>query len=372
MAALSQWLDSLPAWLTAFIVVVLLSALAVLSGLIFEKVVVAAVRRLARKTKTEVDDLILRAVHPAVAVLVVILVLHAGLHSLHRYLPPGTLDGWSQLVLAMGILVGAILAARIVGGLLQHATKTRARWRPVGRLGTRIANVVVYLMAFMVILGSYGISITPIITSLGIAGLAVALALQDTLSNFFAGVWIQSGQSIQAGHYVKLEGEKIEGYIDDVGWRTTKIRQLGNNITVVPNSKMAQAIVTDYHLPETRMSLLVPVSVGYECDPRHVERVLVEVASKAAGEVEGLLAEPKPFVRFIPGFGDFSLNFTLICQVREYVDQYLAQHELRMRILDRFRAEGIRIPYPTRETYMVPPDRPDVAPPAPNPAVPGP
>jgi small-conductance mechanosensitive channel len=127
---------------------------------------------------------------------------------------------------------------------------------------------------------------------------------------------------------------------------------LPNNLIVVPNSKLAQAILTNYHLPEKRMSLLIPVGVSYDSDPEHVERILIEEASLGANEIPGLLAEPEPFVRFIPGFGDSSLDFTLICQVSEFVDQYLAQHELRKRIFKRFRREGIEIPFPIRTVYM--------------------
>jgi small-conductance mechanosensitive channel len=116
----------------------------------------------------------------------------------------------------------------------------------------------------------------------------------------------------------------------------------------VPNAKLAQAIVTNYHLPEKRMSLLLPVSVSYDSDPENVERILIEEAVSGAREIPGLLAEPSPFVRFIPGFGDSSLDFTLICQVAEFVDQYLAQHELQKRIFKRFRQEGIGIPFPIR------------------------
>lgn len=365
---LAAFLDNAPPWLRTVAVLAGLAAGSILLGILFERIVITTIRKLVKSTKTELDDLIVRAAHPAIALLVVLLAFQAGLHWAGSYLPPAILEAWRRLALAFGILVIAIMGARLVGGLLRHWARHHLRWRPLLHIGTRIGNVLVYTIAFLVILGSYGISITPLITSLGIAGLAVALALQDTLSNFFAGVWIQSGQSLQSGHYVKLEGENLEGYIDEMGWRTTKIRQLGNNITIVPNAKLAQTIVTDYHLPIPRMSLLIPISVGYECDPRHVERVLIEEAKKAAGEVEGLLPVPEPFVRFIPGFGDYALQFTLICQVREYVDQYLAQHELRMRILDRFRREGIRIPYPIRETYNVPPTRPDVATPRTEPS----
>jgi small-conductance mechanosensitive channel len=100
------------------------------------------------------------------------------------------------------------------------------------------------------------------------------------------------------------------------------------------------------------MSLLIPVCVSYSSDPEKVEAVLLQETSKAVGEVPGLLGEPAPFVRFIPGFGESSLDFTLICQVGEFVDQYLVQHELRKRILRRFREEGIEIPFPHRTVYL--------------------
>lgn len=127
---------------------------------------------------------------------------------------------------------------------------------------------------------------------------------------------------------------------------------LPNNIIVIPNSKLAQSIVTNYYLPEKRMSLLIPIGVSYSSDPEKVEKILLEEAKKAVGEIPGLLAEPEPLVRFIPGFGESSLDFTLICQVREFYDQFFAQHELRKRIFKRFKEEGIEIPFPHRTIYL--------------------
>jgi len=123
-------------------------------------------------------------------------------------------------------------------------------------------------------------------------------------------------------------------------------------MVIIPNSKLSQSIVTNYYLPEKRMSLLIPVGVSYSSDPEMVEMVLVEEAKNAVGKIPGLLGDPEPFVRFIPGFGESSLDFTLICQVREFVDQYFAQHELRKRIFKRFKEEGIEIPFPHRTVYL--------------------
>lgn len=178
-----------------------------------------------------------------------------------------------------------------------------------------------------------------------------ALALQDTLSNLFAGFYVSLSGHIRLGDYIKLDSGE-EGYVTDITWRSTTVRALPSNMIVMPNAKLAQAIVTNYYLPEKRMSLLIPIGVSYDSDPEQIERILIEEASKGAQDIPGLLAEPAPFVRFIPGFGDPSLNFTLICQVKEFVDQYFAQHELRKRIFKRFREEGVEIPFPIRTVYL--------------------
>jgi small-conductance mechanosensitive channel len=203
----------------------------------------------------------------------------------------------------------------------------------------------------MIVLDNLGVSLTAVWTTLGVGSVAVALALQDTLSNFFAGVYLRLDNPLRLGDYIKLEGGE-EGFVVQQGWRSTRIRTLPNNIVIVPNGKLASAIVTNYSLPEPEMSLLVPIGVSYDNDPEVVERILVEEATAGAGQIEGLCREPGPFVRFIPGFGDSSLNFTLICRVSTFVDQYLVQHELRKRIFARFRHEGITIPFPQRDVHV--------------------
>ena len=222
---------------------------------------------------------------------------------------------------------------------------------PTTGLANGILKGTVIVIGILIILNILGISITPLVTALGVGGLAVALALQDTLANLFAGIHILVEKSIRIGDFIKLETGQ-EGYVEDITWRTTRIKMLPNNIVVIPNSKLAQSTMTNYYLPEKRMSLLISIGVSYSSDPEKVEKLLIEEVKKAVGEIQGLLGEPEPFVRFIPGFGESSLNFTLICQVKEFVDQYLVQHELRKRIFKRFKEEGIEIPFPHRTVYL--------------------
>jgi small-conductance mechanosensitive channel len=206
----------------------------------------------------------------------------------------------------------------------------------------------VFIIGLLVLLGALGIQITPILTALGVGGLAVALALQDTLSNLFAGVHLLADKPIRVGDYVKL-ADAVEGHVVDIGWRSTRVRMLQNVVVTIPNKRVAESIITNYDLPESRMALPIRVAVDYGADPDLVERILLEETRHALNEeVAGLLPEPEPSVRLIPGFGEYSLDFTLVCHVKSFTDQFLVQHDLRKRILRRLAAERIRIPVQVR------------------------
>jgi small-conductance mechanosensitive channel len=261
---------------------------------------------------------------------------------------PGRLIVPLRAILESAIIVSVtVTAASVLSALAAAASERRAITVGVTGLFRTAVRAVILSIGLLVLLDSLGIQITPLLTALGVGGLAVALALQDTLSNLFAGVHLLADRPIRVGDYVRI-AESIEGHVVDVGWRSTRVKMLANNVVIVPNKKVAESIITNYDMPERRMALTMPVSVGYGSDPDRVEAVLNDEAKAAAREVPGLLAEPAPFARLIPGFGAYALEFTLICQVASFVDQYLVQHELRKRILRRLRAEGIEVPVPVR------------------------
>ncbi len=305
--------------------------------------------RLTRRTATRLDEFLIQALRTPTILWCVALGLIAGLDAAPL---PRRLATWgTSAVAALVVLSITIVAANLLARGLQNLGQRIQVETAVTGLGTTLTKALVFLLGGLLILSTLGISVTPLLAALGVGGLAVGLALQDTLSNLFSGIHILVEKPVRVGDYVKLETGQ-EGYVTDIGWRTTRIRMLPNNMVIIPNAKLAQSIVTNYYLPEQRMALLIPISVSYNSDPAQVEKILVEEASRAAGEVPGLLADPPPFVRFIPGFGESSLDFTLICQVREFVDQYLAQHELRKRIFRRFQQEGIEIPFPQRVVHV--------------------
>jgi small-conductance mechanosensitive channel len=217
---------------------------------------------------------------------------------------------------------------------------------PVSSLTRNIAWALTAVLGLLVILNGLGISITPMLTALGVGGLAVALALQEPLANFFAGVFITLAGQVRVGDYVKLDSGQ-EGYVADFSWRSTRLRMLANNLVVVPNSKLAHAILVNHHLPSRDLAVLLEVGVDYSSDLHHVERVVTDVGRSVMREVPGGVADFEPFLRYHT-FGDSAVNFTVILRAREFVDQYLIKHEFIKRLHARFDQDGIVIPFPIR------------------------
>src|SRR5579864_213700 len=314
---------------------------AVAAGYLVRRLLFRALRKWGASTSTHVDAVLAKSVSGPILIWSVILGVYFATESLELSSRAEKLIDQSLMFLV--ILSLTLMVSRLAGSLIRFYGNRVPGATQVTTLTQNLAQIGVVIVGLLVLLVHFGIPITPILTAFGVGGLAVALALQDTLSNLFGGFYITVAGQVRLGDYIKLNtGE--EGYVTDISWRSTTVRALANNLIIIPNAKLAQAVVTNYYLPDRRMSLSIPVGVSYASDPDHVERVLVEEARNAAGVVPGLLAEPAPFARFIPGFGDSTLNFTLICQVAEFTDQYLVQHELRKRILRRFQQEGIDMP----------------------------
>jgi len=254
------------------------------------------------------------------------------------------------LVGRTAFVVGAVSVTLALASLASQSVDTYGALispaLPVSSLTRNVAWALIAVLGLLVILNGLGLSITPMLTALGVGGLAVALALQEPLANFFAGLFITLGGQIRVGDYVTLDSGQ-EGYIVDFSWRSTRLRMLANNLVVVPNAKLAQAIVVNHHLPSRDLAVLVEVGVDYASDLKQVERVVVEVGRDVMCHVGGGVADFEPFVRYHT-FGDSSINFTVILRAREFVDQYLIKHEFVKRLHTRFSAEGIVIPFPIR------------------------
>lgn len=322
---------------------------AILVGIVSEKIILKRLKSFTSKTKWEGDDIIIFSLRGMILLWIVIAAISSVVDEFG--FQPSIVHILDRTLLVLLILSVTLVIARVTVRFVKHYSGKREGGLPSASIFANITRIVIFLIGILVILDSLGISITPILTALGVGGLAVALALQDTLSNLFSGLHILASRQIQPGNFVKLESGE-EGYVVDITWRTTTIRQLPNNIVIIPNSRLASAIVVNYYMPETEMAVLVQVGVSYHSILEDVERVTIEVAKEVMMNVPGGVPTFEPFIRYHT-FSDSGINFTVILRASEYVDQYLLKHEFIKRLYKRYLEEGIEIPYPQRDLHII-------------------
>jgi len=287
-------------FIPAVIALAAITALLIIRGITFR-----VLHRWAEKTETDIDNIVITVFKTPSFYWCVAIGLHIGIAI--SGLPERYISYISKTIHVVVILSIAAATANLSGKVFTSYVQRSNLPIPTTGLVHGILKGTILILGLLIALSTIGISIAPFITALGVGGLAVALALQDTLSNLFAGIHILVERSIRIGDFVRLETGQ-EGYVEDITWRTTRIRMRPNNMVIIPNNKLSQSIVTNYYLPEKSMALSIPVSVSYASDPERVEKVLLEEVRRGIGEISSLLADPAPAVRLIPGFGESSLG----------------------------------------------------------------
>ena len=331
----------------------------VMPGLVFLAVFVVALgfrrfayrllERWARKTENTLDEALLATTRGPSLLWCIIIAAHVAIGTSEAN---AQIINYTQKILGSLIVVSvSLVAANVAAQSFRHFSSRIDL--PATGLTQVIIKIVIIALGVTLALGLLGIDVTPLVAALGVGGLAVALGLQDTLSNLFAGIHVLLAKPVRVGDYVKLESGQ-EGYVVDVGWRSTRIRQLPNNMVVVPNSQIVQTIITNYYMPEQEMSVLVQVGVHYDSDLEFVEKVTCEVAKETMSSLECGVKTFEPFIRYHT-FGDSSINFTVIMRTNEFTGQYLLKHEFVKKLDARYKKEGIVIPFPIR-TLDIPPD----------------
>ncbi|MFH1889017.1 MAG: mechanosensitive ion channel family protein [Candidatus Omnitrophota bacterium] len=315
-----------------------------LLGYILRKVIFQRFTLWARNTKSQVDDAIITAVKGPFIIWFLMLGIYFALEF--SKLPQDLTHTVNKILLILGIFSVTLVFANISAKLIKIYSSKVETTLPVTSLTQNISRIIIFCVGILIILNSLGISITPILATLGVGGLAVALALQDTLSNFFSGFHIIMAKQIRVGDYLKLDSGN-EGYVMDITWRTTKIRMLPNNVVLVPNEKLTKVIVINYCLPDKEMAVLINVGVHYKSDLKKVEKITCEVGKEVMKEVTGGVPAFDPFIRYHT-FNSSSIDFTVILRAKEFVDQYLVKHEFVKRLHERYTKEGIVIPFPIR------------------------
>ena len=255
---------------------------------------------------------------------------------------------FSYVLFTVIILTITRVIARTVNGVIDMQIERSQKAMPKTTLLNAIVNGIIYAMGILVVLQYYGISIAPILTALGVGGMAVALALQETLANIFSGLHLILSKQLRLGDYIHLSSGE-EGRVTDITWRFTTIVPVGDgNMVVIPNQKIASSIITNYSMPRHDIVIKIPVGVAYDSDLQKVEDVTLEVARQVLTDLnEKLDADRQPLVRFY-NFGESSIDFNVLLHSARFDDQFRLKHEFIKALTARFRQEGIEIPFPIR------------------------
>lgn len=306
----------------------------------------------AERTKTKIDDIILHAIGKPLYILVIVAGIYYAIHQtpyladlINRY-DQGYI--YRRLILTIFVTwIVASLAKRIIkeyGYDLAARTEGEADDRLVA-LADMSVTYVIWFVGIIIALSRVGYEITPFITGMGIAGLAIALAAQNLLSNVFGGVTITTDQLYKVGDRIQMSG--VYGDVYEIKLRYTKIRTLDNMIITIPNSKVINDLITNYAVPDTTVRVKIPVSVAYGTDPKKVDEILLDIVNNTPL----VLKNPKPFVRFTE-YAASSQNLELLVWINHYDDRHPVIDRIFREMFIRFKNEGIEIPFNQMDVHI--------------------
>lgn len=317
-----------------------LLALAVVAGLVVDQLLYRYIRSRAEASRSSAGLQLAKGVHWLPTSLGLLVGLSLAISRLEL---EGTAARWAnQGVRLLGIVLVTAFAARILGRVVRAVTQREDTPLPSGSIFVNLVRGLVWALGAVSVLATLGISVAPLVTALGVTGLAVGLALQPTLENVFSGVQLLASRQIQPGDFIRLEtGE--EGTVLDVTWRNTTVRRPSNDVVIVPNSVLARATVTNFTSEDPEYVLLVPVSVASAGDPEAVERAAMRVATEVVAEVDGAVRDAEPAVSFAELTPPAAvLHVTIRCT--SYQERVGVRHEFIRRLAKRFADEGIEAP----------------------------
>ena len=338
----------------------LLVSLAIVAGavvfaVLFSRILFRLILRAARFFPGELDDLLVSRAKGPVTAYIVLLGTYLAV-KLPLELPPA-IDSVADRAFAVAAIVVSAYMINAMGatGLawLQDylgstpAANTSSWALPLAR---RSLLIVVAVMAIMVSLDVLGINITPLIAGLGIGGLAVALAVQPTLSNLFAGTYVITEGVVNPGDYIEMDGG-VSGYVVDVNWRSTRLRTWGNNLVIIPNSRFADSVITNYSKPDEHVNVYLTCGVAYESDLGRVERVGQEVMEYVLAQHPGAVLDYGAYFGY-ENFGESNVDFWLFVQAKDRLASFEVRSELIKQLHARLTEEGITINYPVRTLHF--------------------
>ncbi|WNY25504.1 mechanosensitive ion channel family protein [Methanolapillus millepedarum] len=307
-------------------------------------------------TETKWDDVFLASVGKPVTIIAFLIPTYYGIKN--YILTPAGMERlmMTELNEVIAVIIGAWFLSALVQNLMEfygrriiQSTKNDITTRLLGLLDL-LAEYIIWFTAVLIILKIYDVSITPLLAGVGVIGIAVALAAQDTIGNFFGGAMIYADRPFKVGDRVKI-GDHV-GDVLDIGSRSTRIRTLDYELMTIPNSTISTSIITNYAMPDIKIKVRLPFSVGYGSDMDKVKEILMEVATDAAKNFDYILEIPVPEVFFLT-FGESSLDLMVTFWTNRFDRKWESRDYINSTVLRRFREEGIEIPCRQRDLRII-------------------
>ena len=336
--AVLGWFDTLPVWSLVVAYAAFWTLVALLVGVVLRR----SLARIALHRRNELSEVLARSLPRPAGIAVLLIALAAGL----RFLPLGAprLKEAHRFVAVALCVLGVVVLIRVALRSIDAYGRSNPELRSSAGIGKAITWVVGLAVVAALVSDALGVSLAPALTALGVGSLAVALALQETLSNFFSGVYLVVDKPVRPGDFIRVD-PSFEGYVESIGWRSTHLRTLANNLVVLPNATLSKAIITNFSLPTAHVASSVRVDVAFEADLDKVEDALADEAKRAL-DLPGMADAPAPSVAMSPGFVDGGVGFTIAFHVRSFANQGVVQSALRKRIAARLKREGIETTLP--------------------------
>lgn len=337
----------LPPWLRVSGPILLVTVVSALCLLVLRSILLRALQGFTSKTNTKVDDFVVRVLRSPSLLWCFSIAIYLGLATEPV---PDLVQAWASRILSVLLIVSMTLVFSSLASEALHASlRRRHAVATVTTIGDVVVRGTIMVLGLLVLLNYLGIQITPMLTALGVGGLAVALALQDTLGNLFAGIHILLERPFAVGQWIEVEDQ--EGRVIDIGWRTTRIQTLADHMVVIPNSKIANSTIRNLYLPTNSVRVVIDVGVSYDADPEQVIRVLVQELELLDQESEYFEKNTQPEA-WVASFGDSAVNYQVRMRICHAEQARQARDLMFRRVFRRLKQEQMEIPFAQRVIHI--------------------
>ncbi len=308
---------------------------------------ITMIGKMASRTKTNLDDKIIKAIKLPIRYLAIILGFFYGFKNFDlSWTLSGKEFGITDIFLISIILLIGFMASRLFKTIfIWYGEKENTKLSQTMFVFIRkMISLVVYIIAVMIIFGQLGIQIAPLLAGLGIAGLAIAMGLKSTLENLFGALFLIMDKSIGIGDWIKLE-DGTKAFVADITWRTIHLRTLAGNTIIVPNAIFVGEKISSYDFPKKSFKTSITVGVAYDTDLERAEYIALQAGEKVIKDQKISVQENNPTVRYNL-LGPSSIDFKISLQIDRVQNEGRIKHALIKEIVKQFKENNIEIPFP--------------------------